>query len=210
MNYGQLKTEVADTNLGRDDAESAVIAGKAINWILTEYLPARGLKPFLVNTNLTTTDTVEYVALPDNFAGLKSARVLQSGGDYIGLADFEWSQFDEVETGEPTEKMVLPSTTGWRLYLRLTPDDTYTINIWYFARQTELTADGTTPILSTIYGDAPIISGATWRTAVVLGLKDAISRWDYTFRKIDFPELLAFQARIEGRKKYSPTRSPYL
>lgn len=209
MNFGELKTEIADTNLGRDDAESATIAGKAINWLLTEYMPARGLKPFLSNTNLTTTADTEYVDLPSNFAGLKSARLLQSGGDYHELSDFEWSQFDEVETGEPTEKMVLPSTTVWRLYLRLTPDDTYTINIWYYARQTALTADDTTPILSTIYGDAPIISGATWRTAVILGLKDAISRWDYTFRKIDFPELLAFQARMEGRKKYSPSHSPY-
>lgn len=209
INFGELKNTIAVDKLGRDDDNTLTEAGLSINWLLTEYLPSRGLKPFLLNDDITTTASIEYVALPANFAGLKLARLQQSDGSYATLGDFEWTDLNDVETGEPTEKMVLPHTATWRLYLRLIPDDTYTINIWYFAKQTTLVADATTPILSTIYGNAPIISGAAWRTAVSLGLKDDISRWDYTFRKIDFPELLAFQARLKGYKKHSPTRSPY-
>ena len=211
-NFGELKAFIATTNLGRSDAATLVMAGYAINWLLVEHLPQRRLKPFLKNDDLSTTENVEYVALPSDFASLKIARVLQSDAtSYLTMSDMEWEDLElgTDDTGEPSNKMVLPTTDGWRLYMREIPDDTYTINIWYYARQTELTADATTPLLSTIYGDAPIISGATWRLAANLGIDKEATKWKGIFDKVDLPELLSWQAHVDGYKAFKPIKNPY-
>lgn len=209
-NFGELKAVVATDNLGRDSSGDLSKAGDAINWLLTEHLPMVGLKPFLKNDDLTTVADQEYVDLPADFAMLEMARVLQgSGGDYQIMSDSVWEDFEESSTGEPGFKMVLPSTTGWRMYMRLIPDDAYTINIWYHAKEAELTLDATTPLLSTIYGDAPIISGATWRLALTLGLEKDDRKWDKIFNKIDLPELLSWQGKLKGFRMTAPTHNPY-
>lgn len=205
----QLKTVVATDNLGRDSTGDLTKAGDSINWVLTEHLPKVGLLPFKKNTDLTTVADQEYVDLPSDFESLTMARVLQSGGDYEIMSDSEWADFEVSDTGEPAFKMVMPSTTGWRLYLRLIPDDAYTINIWYDAKEATLSADETTPQLSTIYGDAPIISGATWRLALTLGLEKDEYKWGRIFNKVDLPELLAWQGKVKGYKSTNPTYSPY-
>jgi hypothetical protein len=130
------------------------------------------------------------------------------------MSDADWEDFEVMSEGEPEFKKVLPSATGWRMYLRYVPDDAYTIKIWYYAKQVKLvspTDNGSTPILSTIFGDAPIISGATWRTALELGLDTDANRWGNIFINIDLPELISWQSyyQKDGYSRSKPTRNPY-
>lgn len=211
MNFGELKTKVAVDCLGRTDSDTLDRAGDAVNWVLTEHLPFKGLKPFLKTTLLTTTIDREYVDLPTDFAGLKIAQVLQDAGDYYTMSDLDWEDTEVDETGEPHFKLILPSATCWRLYMRLIPDAAYTVKIWYYAKEAVLAADGSTPVLSVIYGDTPIVSGAAWRLSVELGLDADATKWDYIFNKIDLPELLQWQSgyHVQGIKRHNYNRSLY-
>jgi len=130
---------------------------------------------------------------------------------YTTLVDMVWEDFEQSQndTGEPKYKIVIPSSTGWRMYLRPVPNQVYTIKLWYIAKETELTADGTTPQLSTIYGDAPIISAAAWRTALTLGLDQEANRWGSIFNKVDLPELLSWQGRVDGLSPSGRSHNPY-
>jgi len=209
MNFAALKIRVAITNLGRDDIDSLELAGKCINEVLTIVLPAKGLKPFLRNTDITTTADQEYVDLPANFMSLKLARLEQSDGNYVKLTQLDWDDLEVSDTGEPDYFDILPSTTGWRMYLRLIPDDTYTINIWYYAKETELSDDSDTAILSALYGDDIIISGATWRMCVVLGLDNDASRWGTKFFQVDLPAFLSWQGNMRGSLSRGRPYNPY-
>jgi hypothetical protein len=211
MTFAELKNRVAVVNLGRSDDETLDKAGEAINWVLCEYLPIKGLKPFLKTTDLTTTAEQEYIDLPEDFAGLKIAQVLQDDGSYNTMSDMMWEDTENSDTGEPSYKMILPSPAGWRLYLRPVPDEVYTIRIWYYAKQTELTNDDDEPVLSIIYGDGPVISGATWRLAVELEIESAVPKWEQIFHLVDLPSLLQWQESfsLQGYKKYSWLDNPY-
>jgi hypothetical protein len=208
MNFGELKTRVSSKVLGRTSADDLDDAGDAINWLLMEHLPQRGLKPFLKETVLTTTASQEYVDLPSDFATLKIAQVEQTDG-YKTMSDADWEDFEMTDTGEPCKKKILPAATGWRMYLRYIPDDVYDIKIWYYAKQAQLTLDADTPILSVVYGDGIIISGAAWRLASEKGLDTDAGRWYNIFDRIDLPMLLKWQDILQGYKSEKPTGNPY-
>jgi len=198
MNFTELQSEVATVNLGRSDSTSLTYAGKAINYTLQEDLVARGLKPFLTSTTVTTTADQEYVDLPSGFMGLKWAGIQQSDNDYDLLTKMDWDDYEAASaTGEPDNYDILPGTSSWRMYLRLTPDDAYTIKIWYLAKPSALSGS-TTSIVSTLYGDTPIISGATWRLAVMLGIDAAIARWRRQYIDHDLKNLLRIQDNLRG------------
>jgi hypothetical protein len=216
MTLSELINQIAVVNLGRTDADTADSAEFSINWLLTEYLPLKGLKPFLKTTNLSTVAHQEYVDMPSDYAGLKIAQLLQSD-DYKTMSEADWEDFEVMDEGTPEFKRILPysgTTPTWRMYLRLIPDDIYTIKIWYYAKQDKLESpadDAVIPILSAIYGDAPIISGATWRTAMSLGLDTDASRWGKIFNGIDLPELISWQGTYhkDGYSRNRPTNNPY-
>lgn len=206
MNLGELVEEI-QINLGtRTDTETEASIKKAINWILREELPSRGLESFLTEdpSLLKTIIGQEYVVLPDGFGGVcKNGFAIESGNNYIPLTPMNTVRLHTRDSGTPSKFKVLsgfewgiPTGRMWA-YLRPIPNAEKNLHLWYYWKQTTLTSPTHEALISKIYGDSPIISGATWWINKSLHDIEQEAKW-YAYYEKDVANLLDWQSKLEG------------
>jgi len=188
MTLSELRSEVRK-NLGYTDVTDTELNNSidiAINYILTKDLVSEGLRPFRKSADVDTTADTEYISLSTltGFRRIAEDGVkIKSGDDYIDLAPMNLIEMGSADTGEPSYYEVSYNGSTPRMYLRPIPDDTYTIRIYYYASPTELSSDDDEADLSVLYGDLPLIVGATWYIARQRGLYEIVKYWENEYEK---------------------------
>jgi hypothetical protein len=194
-------------NLARTDSATKTMINTAINQVL-EQISKMQLNIYKVNTTLATTADVEYVslsALTEFYGCVEDGVTIEDGDDWSELLPMLQSLFDITsDTGKPTDYSLVWTANVPYLYFRPVPDDAYNIKLWYYSGEPELTStedDNTSPKLSTMYGDMPIIAGATFETAMKLDLKDIAQQW-YQRYMLEINKLRDWDIGIEGSEKH--------
>lgn len=223
MNLTNLRAEVA-ANLGkRDDITTQGYIDTAVNYILREDLPFRGLvQPYKTSTeSFSTTASQEYVDISSltGFVGIiedtdevfNSGVTIADGDNWRTLYRLTQDMLSNEDESEPDYYEIRWSSTSPYLYLRPIPDAVYSLQIWYYAKETTLSSGTDESTLSQVYGDGPLIAGATWRVAQKLNLQDLEDRWGIEYfggykggRRVvgEVPKLLAWQEKMQGGEKY--------
>jgi len=214
VQLSDLITEVR-RNIGRTDVNDTTtedMIKTAINRILTEYLPLEGLRPYKNNTTVSTTADTEYIDLSSltGFIGVvKDGVTVEDGDDWTTLYPMAQEEYNDSGTGKPQYFEIRFVSNSPYIYFRPIPDDAYNVKIWYYAKETELSDDTDEAILSQVYGDGPIIAGATMLVAKQLGIERLIAIWEREFYRFEVPKLLDWQhEQLEG--DYKLLEHPYL
>lgn len=204
MNYATLKTEV-QANLGRSDTTTIGYIETAINYVLTEDLPRRGLRPHVVTSEaLATTASQEYVDISSltGFQGfVRKGVAIEDGDDWTVLTPMEESAMLITDEGKPAYHKVQYSAGSARLYLRDIPDDAYDLRLKYYAKQAALSGDSDEAYLSQTFGDMPIIAGATSEVALKLGIMDVHALWSRRYER-EVMKVMQWQYDLEGSEPF--------
>lgn len=187
MNFTEIVNEVL-FNLGNaDDAGEilTLVQGK-VNFVLAEDLHTRGLGYYDANAVFVTVASQEYVAVPTGFVDTRNVFIKQTGdvsyGKPLGLyrTDETW----DLSPGYPTKFRIEYNATlaALGIHFRPIPDTVYDGKIYYYRKETAISGTQTA-ILSAIYGDMPIIAGATYWSAIALRRYDTANAWLVEYRK---------------------------
>lgn len=186
MNFTQIVADVLK-NLGNpdDSGEILTLVQDKVNFVVTDDLHAHGL-PFYESTGtFSTVASQEYVAVPTGFARANLVFVKGvSDTDYNRPLDiFEIAETMDMTTGQPTKHRIMYNATllALGIHFRPIPDAVYSGKIYYARKETALSGTNTA-ILSTIYGDLPIIAGATYWSAFQLHRFDLASVWKAAYQ----------------------------
>lgn len=164
--YQGLRAAICDT-VNNDAISSAVTAFESISIdstvkravekatmrIQRDLISRGGHKNMeAVNTSLTTTNGVEYLDFPSDFAG---ARVFQlSTNPLVNLAFADpnslWLEYPTPVTGKPVKYTIIGLQ---RAYMRPIPDSTYATRLVYYQQLTALSADSDSNWVLTYHWD---------------------------------------------------------
>ena len=127
MEFSELQDEV-EANLGRDDSTTNGYIQTAINYILTEDLPRRGLRPLLSRSYLYSTANSEKISL-SGLTGFKSiARLSRENGH-------ETYATGTVTTSGGTYRTVTVTSgtwnTQWIGFIGFDTTDPDSVSTWY-------------------------------------------------------------------------------
>ena len=208
MTFAELKSRIIVDRLGYDlnNTEMVTTVEREINSIIMEDLPARGIKPFILNTDLTTIANNEKVDLPTNYSSIKLVRKLEDDGSYTDLTPMDWQDMEITDTGDIHKYMILPSTDRWQMYFRYIPDDVYTVNIFYEAKETELVNDTDEPLITILFGAEIVVSGVMYRMADIRRFPDnVLLRWKANYER-QITNVIYTQSKFRGVVKDSGVR----
>ena len=211
MTLSEIVAEVK-RNLGNPSSstlEADII--RKINHVLRVELLVEGLRPYVANVETTTVADQDYIELATGFWRIHNERVFireNTTSDYIRMTVFpdDWNKY--VDTGKPLhyriETEVSGSTVSLVMRLLQVPDDTYYIKYWYEYQETEYATDGSNdsdePYLSQVYGNMPIIAGATYHMALMLNRQELAGIWRNRYKREEIPGLLRWQGQLEGSR----------
>lgn len=224
MNFTEIVEEVLD-NLGNpDDAgELLTLAQNKVNFVITEDLHTRGLPYYDSTATFSTVASQEYVAVPEGFVRAQNVFLKASGETDYGrpLGIFELPETRDMATDRPTKFRVMYNATlaALGVHFRPIPDAVYSGKIYYARRETALSGTQTA-IIAAIYGDMPIIAGATYWSAVNLRRLDLAAMWQAEYNRTiaamcewlrdrqggiyEEPGLYGQQDELSYRDRYSP------
>jgi len=201
MNLGELRTEIL-LNLAREDAATQSMIDTEINQLLTQVLPRKRMSAFLkVDATLETSDGVEYVDLPSDFAQMFWIQWRRNAtDDWSNFRVLEADMMGLIDEGEPLYGRVMLQSSGtWRFYMRFIPDTTYYVRLFYYAQETALTDPAHEANLSVAGFDDVLLAGATYRVALRLKLRDEIAIWGKQY-KTYVAELRSWQGNLWGER----------
>jgi len=203
MTYLEIRQEVQN-NLGRTDTETTNYINTAINQILTEDLPRYKPEIYKRISTLSTTAAQEYILLSSltNLHSFADQGVtVEDGSDYVEIYPMVIEKEHISDTGKPTHYTVRWVSDVAYMYLRPVPDDAYSMKLWYYVKDTALSDDTDEASISTIYGDGPLIAGATMLTAEKLSIWDVYEIFKRRYEREEIPKLLNWQDWLEGQEK---------
>jgi hypothetical protein len=181
MTYDEIVDDVLN-NLGNpdDDGEILSLVQDKVNFVITEDLHAKGLPFYESTATFSTVADQEYVAVPTGFVRANLVFIKKTSDvDYDSpLRIFEIAETRDMTTGQPEKHRVMYNATlaAPAIHFRPIPDAVYSGKI-YYARKESALSGSSTAILSSIYGDMPIIAGATYWSAFQLRRLDTAAIW---------------------------------
>ena len=127
MQYSSLQDEV-EANLGRDDATTTGYVQTAINYILTEDLPRRGLRPLLTRNYVYSTANSEKIDLSGLTGLTRIARLDRESGTKTYITG-------TVTTSGATNRTVTVTNgtwnTQWIGFIGFDTTDPSSVSTWY-------------------------------------------------------------------------------
>lgn len=205
MQLSELLTSIQH-NLGNPANFDTTLATEKINFILREDLYSRGLRPMLTKHTFTTVADQEYVALPTGFYRIHSDDqqtglvFITDGGDgYVAMRMFPASWWKYVETSKPRHYRVAwnSTLTALALYLRAIPDAAYAGFAYCECKETALSADADEANISKVFGDMPLIAGATAELALTYHKPELEEKWRKKYLQ-EVAKLMTWQGTLEG------------
>ena len=152
MQYSSLQDEV-EANLGRDDSTTNGYIQTAINYILTEDLPRRGLRPLLTRSYLYSTANSEKISLSGLTGLTRIARLDVESGTKTYITG-------TVTTSGATNRTVTLTSgtwnTEWIGFIGFDTTDPDSVSTWY-----QISSVDTTTTM-TLGEDGPSKSGVTY------------------------------------------------
>lgn len=186
MTFTELVSAVLDNFGNPDDAgDLETLIGEKINFVITEDLHSKGLPYYDTTATFSTVASQEYVAVPTGYARAQNIFIKGSSDtDYdkpLGVFPIPEARYQT--TGRPTKARVMYNATlaALGIHFRPIPDAVYSGLVYYQRKETSISGSQSS-ILSSIYGDMPIIAGATYWAALTLG-RDIVDRWDREYNR---------------------------
>jgi len=153
--------EIVKTRTRRGTADDALIL--SLLQIINDDLYGFDLSCFgTVSADLAMVTDQNYVDMPSDFRKLVGIKITLSADNFSWLLPVEDEvSIESILDTRSTSRNHPTSYAEWdrKFYLSPYPDDTYTYNVLYYCTSPTLTASSTS-LISTIYGDKPLILGA--------------------------------------------------